>query len=66
VLHEENGSQIANFRGAHPEFAAVDLTPAIEAMGAADRVHSGSHGVLLTPLKTGTDGFFLSVMRKTS
>jgi 16S rRNA (cytosine967-C5)-methyltransferase len=66
VLHEENGGQIAAFRAAHPEFAPVDLGSAIDAMGAKDRVHRGGDGVLLTPLRTGTDGFFISVLRKTA
>jgi 16S rRNA (cytosine967-C5)-methyltransferase len=66
VLHEENVGQIANFRAAHPEFAAVDLGAAVAAMGATDRVHASAEGVLLTPLKTGTDGFFISVLRKAS
>ncbi len=66
VLHDENGGQIAAFRAAHPEFAAIDLGPAIDALGAKDRVHLGKDGVLLTPLKTGTDGFFLSIMKRTS
>ncbi len=64
ILNEENGGQIAGFRAAHPEFTAVDLSAAIEAIGATERVHTSPEGVLLTPLKTGTDGFFVSVMRK--
>lgn len=66
VLHEENGGQIAAFRATHPEFAAVDLAPDVAALGAADRVHASGQGVLLTPLKTGTDGFFVSALRKAS
>jgi 16S rRNA (cytosine967-C5)-methyltransferase len=66
VLHEENGGQIAAFKTAHPEFEEVDLGPAIEAMGATDRVHKSKGGVLLTPLKTGTDGFFISALRRTA
>ena len=66
VLHDENGAQIEAFRAAHPEFDPVDLGPAVAALGAADRVHASGQGVLLTPLKTGTDGFFISVLRKTS
>lgn len=65
VLHEENGGQVAAFRMAHPEFEAVNLGPAIDALGAADRVRAGHEGVLLTPLKTGTDGFFVSMHKRT-
>lgn len=66
VLHEENAGQITNFRATHPEFQAVDLRGAIEGLGATERVHVSEQGVLLTPLKTGTDGFFVSALRKTS
>jgi 16S rRNA (cytosine967-C5)-methyltransferase len=66
VLHEENAGQITSFKAAHPEFEPVDLEPAIDALGAKDRVHASNDGLLLTPLKTGTDGFFISVLRKAS
>jgi 16S rRNA (cytosine967-C5)-methyltransferase len=66
VLHEENAGQITSFKAAHPEFEPVDLGPAIDALGAKDRVHASNDGLLLTPLKTGTDGFFISVLRKAS
>jgi 16S rRNA (cytosine967-C5)-methyltransferase len=66
VLHEENGGQIAAFKAAHPEFEAVDLAPAVDALGAKDRVHLSKDGVLLTPLRTGTDGFFISLLRRTA
>ena len=65
VLHDENGGQIDAFHAAHPEFEAIDLGPAVDALGAKDRVHASRQGVLLTPLKTGTDGFFISVMKRT-
>ena len=64
ILNEENGAQIEAFRAAHPEFELVDLVPALAALDAANRVHAGREGVLLTPLKTGTDGFFISVLRR--
>jgi 16S rRNA (cytosine967-C5)-methyltransferase len=64
ILADENGGQVAAFRAAHPEFEAVSLAPAIEAMGATERVHLSQDGVLLTPLKTGTDGFFVSLMKR--
>ena len=64
VLEDENGAQIAAFRAAHPAFELVDPGPAVAALGAADRVHEGGQGVLLTPLRTGTDGFFVSMLRR--
>ena len=66
VLHDENGAQVAAFKAAHPEFEAVDLAPAVAALNATDRAHLGKDGVLLTPLKTGTDGFFISALRRAS
>ena len=67
ILDEENGGQIAAFRAARPEFEPVPLEAPLEALaaGATRRVHIGAAGVLLTPLKTGTDGFFISRLRKT-
>jgi 16S rRNA (cytosine967-C5)-methyltransferase len=64
ILNEENSAQIAAYRTAHPAFELVDLDPALAALGAKDRVHAGKQGVLLTPLRTGTDGFFISVLRR--
>ncbi len=67
ILDEENGGQIAAFRAAHPEFEPVPLEAPLEALaeGATSRVHIGAAGALLTPLRTGTDGFFISRLRKT-
>jgi 16S rRNA (cytosine967-C5)-methyltransferase len=64
VLHEENAGQVAAFRAAHPEFEAIDLGPGIDALGAGERVHASKDGVLLSPLKTGTDGFFVSMLKR--
>jgi 16S rRNA (cytosine967-C5)-methyltransferase len=67
ILHEENGGQTAAFREAHPEFEPAPAGAALEALapGAGERVHLDAAGnVLLTPLKTGTDGFFLALLRK--
>ena len=64
VLHEENAGRVAAFRAAYPEFGSVDLSSALAALGAGDRVHTSGDGVLLTPLKTGTDGFFIAVLRR--
>jgi 16S rRNA (cytosine967-C5)-methyltransferase len=64
ILNEENAGQVAAFRATHSEFVAVDPAPAIAALGAGERVHMTGGGVLLTPLKTGTDGFFIMAMRR--
>jgi 16S rRNA (cytosine967-C5)-methyltransferase len=67
VLHEENGAQIAAFRETHATFEPVDLRPTLDALapGAAGRVHlDEAGGVLLTPHRTGTDGFFIALLRR--
>jgi 16S rRNA (cytosine967-C5)-methyltransferase len=69
VLDEENGARARSFAGRHPEFAVV---PAAEVMGAlgADAtrfeaaVRVSAEGLLMTPSRTGTDGFFVSVLRR--
>jgi 16S rRNA (cytosine967-C5)-methyltransferase len=67
VLHEENGGQIAAFRAAHPEFEIVPAGPALEQLAPqhAERFHlDHAGGVMLTPLRTGTDGFFLAMQKR--
>ena len=66
LLHDENGAQIERFLAAHPEFAGEALAPELEALspGAAAQVHVQSQGLLLTPLRTGTDGFFVARLRR--
>jgi 16S rRNA (cytosine967-C5)-methyltransferase len=66
VLDEENAAQVAGFRAAHPEFEPVELAPALAALapGAAERAHRRDGAVLLTPRLTGTDGFFIALLRR--
>ena len=67
LLDAENDAQIAAFLEAQPEFEAVPMAPRLDALGPemAERVHlTAEGGVLLTPLLTGTDGFFVMVMRR--
>jgi 16S rRNA (cytosine967-C5)-methyltransferase len=69
LLDEENGARARAFTGRHPEFAVV---PADEVTGALEAdstpflaaVKSSAEGLLMTPRRTGTDGFFVSVMRR--
>jgi 16S rRNA (cytosine967-C5)-methyltransferase len=69
LLDEENGARVRAFTGRHPEFAVV---PADEVAGALDAdtvqflsaVKVSAEGLLMTPRRTGTDGFFVSVMRR--
>jgi 16S rRNA (cytosine967-C5)-methyltransferase len=66
ILDEENGQQAARFLAGHPEFEAVPMAPAVKALapGALEHVHQQQHGVLLTPLKTATDGFYAFLARR--
>jgi 16S rRNA (cytosine967-C5)-methyltransferase len=70
VLDEENGARVRAFAGRHPQFAVVPAAEIIGAMGAdaAKRFEAAvriSHeGLLMTPRRTGTDGFFVAVLRR--
>jgi 16S rRNA (cytosine967-C5)-methyltransferase len=71
VLAEENGEQVRAFRGRHPEFAVVPpeqtasvLWDKAEEFGQA--AMQSAEGWLMTPRRTGTDGFFVSVLKKVS
>jgi len=69
VLAAENGAQIKAFVAGHPEFAvtppaevAAALWDQAEAFLAA--TWTSPEGLLMTPRRTGTDGFFVSVLKR--
>jgi 16S rRNA (cytosine967-C5)-methyltransferase len=66
ILNEENTLQAARFLTTHPDFEPVPIGPLLEqvAGGASDHVHAQTHGILLTPFKTQTDGFFAFLARR--
>jgi len=72
VLEEENTDQIDAFLAAHPGFSVVPPQAVVEAyeqesmniLGPAVRLLS--NGLLMTPLTSGTDGFFVSVLTRTA
>jgi 16S rRNA (cytosine967-C5)-methyltransferase len=69
VLPCENDDRVAAFLVGNSAFSLVppaDLVAmAPDALSEmANLVSSGGHGLQFTPLKTGTDGFFVSLMRK--
>ncbi|HVY50511.1 MAG TPA: RsmB/NOP family class I SAM-dependent RNA methyltransferase [Devosia sp.] len=67
LIDEENGGQTTRFLATHPQFEPIDLRPALEALapGAGGRAHqAASGGLLFTPLVSGTDGFFVVLMRR--
>ena len=70
VLAEENGDQVRAFVSRHPDFAVVPprefVAPALGER-AALFLHAAlisDAGLLMTPLRTDTDGFFVAVIRK--
>ncbi len=69
VLPPENGEQVKAFIGRHPEFSVVppQQTASVlwdKAEAFAEAALALPEGWLMTPRRTGTDGFFVSVLRK--
>ncbi len=69
VLPVENGDQIRGFVARHGEFAIVP--PSQVATALADKAEDfmaatlqSDEGLLMTPRRTGTDGFFVALLRK--
>jgi 16S rRNA (cytosine967-C5)-methyltransferase len=68
VLDEENGAQVRDFLGRHTGFAVVPPAKVADALGTeADAFRAAAkltaEGLLMTPLRTATDGFFVSILR---
>ena len=69
VLPPENNDQIRAFVGRHPEFAVIPPSQTMSVLWdkaddfAAATIQS-PEGLLMTPRRTGTDGFFVSAMKK--
>jgi 16S rRNA (cytosine967-C5)-methyltransferase len=69
VLEEENGEQVRGFLGRHPQFA---LVPPSELPGALGEraflfrraVMMSEEGLLMTPRRTDTDGFYVAIMTR--
>jgi 16S rRNA (cytosine967-C5)-methyltransferase len=67
VLADENDNQIKLMLEQQKGFEQIDLTttPAFKAMPTlANAVRRTRHGLMLTPLRTGTDGFYISALRR--
>ena len=69
LLPDENDDQIAAFLAAHGD---VDLVPPAEVIAGAGALGElaaaalmTERGLILSPLRTGTDGFFIAMMRRT-
>src|ERR1700704_2007549 len=69
VLPPENGAQVRSFVDRHPGFSVVPPEQTMTALGdkaedfAAAALQS-PEGWLMTPRRTGTDGFFVSVLKR--
>ena len=69
LLPAENGDRIAAFVASHPAFQPVAMDPAWRAAipESEPPVSAVSDtSLLLTPLRTGTDGFFLALLQRTA
>jgi 16S rRNA (cytosine967-C5)-methyltransferase len=69
VLMEENADQVAAFVGRHGEFTVTPPAALADALGtAADAFRAAAlifdHGLQMTPRRTGTDGFFVALLRR--
>src|SRR5882762_3327506 len=69
VLPPENGEQIRSFVVRHPEFAVVPPSQTVtvlwdKAEDFAAATLQSAEGLLMTPRRTGTDGFFVSVLTR--
>jgi 16S rRNA (cytosine967-C5)-methyltransferase len=69
VLEEENGAQVRAFLAQRPEFSVQTPAEVIQALGErafmfGKAARLSGEGILMTPRTTGTDGFFVSVLRR--
>jgi 16S rRNA (cytosine967-C5)-methyltransferase len=67
VLPKENTDQVAAFLAEHPDFAIVPYAEAWRARFGSEAPVSAdgnAETLQLTPLRHGTDGFFIALMRK--
>jgi 16S rRNA (cytosine967-C5)-methyltransferase len=69
VLNEENGDQVRDFVGRHSDFSVEKPAEMAQVLG--ERAYLFSHaalisefGLLMTPRRTDTDGFFVSLLRR--
>ena len=67
VLDAENGGQVRGFVARDPGFAVAPPAEVAKALGDRGAILkaaalTGAEGILLTPRRTDTDGFFISVL----
>jgi 16S rRNA (cytosine967-C5)-methyltransferase len=69
LLDDENGARVRAFLAAHPGFAVLPVGEVVRALPArADAFQSAvlvtPEGLLMTPRRTATDGFFVAIMAR--
>lgn len=69
LLDEENGAQVRALLNKRNDFSPVPPSEAVLSLGAAgpalaEAALAAREGLLMTPRRTGTDGFFVSVMKR--
>jgi 16S rRNA (cytosine967-C5)-methyltransferase len=67
LLPEENADQIAAFTSANADFrplSGADTITAIDSASLATASVDAGNGLILSPALTGTDGFFVSVLKR--
>ena len=71
VLDEENGAQVRGFVDRHPNFSVEKPAEVAQALGERAYLFSravlmSDEGLLMTPRRTDTDGFFVSLLRRSA
>jgi 16S rRNA (cytosine967-C5)-methyltransferase len=67
LFHEENAGQVASFISTNPHFTPVDPAILIQQNAPALNLNQAlldSSGLTLTPHRTQTDGFYLSILKR--
>jgi 16S rRNA (cytosine967-C5)-methyltransferase len=68
LLDEENGARVRAFLAAHPEFAVLPVDEAVQALPEPEKFRSAvlatPEGLMMTPRRTATDGFFVAIMAR--
>src|SRR5262249_7480927 len=71
VLDEENGTQIRAFTARHPDFSVEKPDQVANVLGERAYLFRraaliSGEGLLMTPRRTDTDGFFVSILRRSA
>jgi 16S rRNA (cytosine967-C5)-methyltransferase len=71
ALNEENGDQVRAFAAGHPDFSVEKPGDVAKALGERAYLFSravliSDEGLLMTPRRTDTDGFFVSLLRRSA